>query len=91
LYKKCGRHDIEAESINTDEEQFTTQFFNFVRKHQDIIISQVSVPQINLDISIGFTLSSAALLLITKSTMWMTSMNLALHTNLCQWQDVKDH
>jgi hypothetical protein len=29
-----------------------------MRKHLDIIINQVSVPQINLDIGIGFTLSS---------------------------------
>jgi hypothetical protein len=48
-YKKRGRHDIDAESAN-NEEQFTTQFFNFMRKHSNIIISQVSVPQINLDI-----------------------------------------
>jgi hypothetical protein len=49
MYKKCGRHDIDAESTNI-EEQFATQFFNYMRKHLDIIISQVSVPQINLDI-----------------------------------------
>jgi hypothetical protein len=29
LYKKCGRHDIEAESTN-NEEQFASQFFNFL-------------------------------------------------------------
>jgi hypothetical protein len=50
MYKKHGRHDIDAESAN-NEEQFVTQFFNVMRKHPDIIISQVSVPQINLDIS----------------------------------------
>jgi hypothetical protein len=50
MYKKHGRHDIDAESAN-NEEQFATQFFNFMRKYPDIIISQVSVPQINLDIS----------------------------------------
>jgi hypothetical protein len=50
MYKKCGRHDIDAESAN-NEEQFATQFSNFMRKHPDIVISQVSVPQINLDIS----------------------------------------
>jgi hypothetical protein len=49
MYKKPGRHDIEAESAN-NEEQFTSQFFNFMRKHPDIIISQVSAQQINLDI-----------------------------------------
>jgi hypothetical protein len=49
MYKKHGRHDIDAESVN-NEEQFVTQFFNFMRKHPDIIISQVFVPQINLDI-----------------------------------------
>jgi hypothetical protein len=43
MYKKHGRHDINAESAN-NEEQFVTQFFNFMRKHSDIIISQVSVP-----------------------------------------------
>jgi hypothetical protein len=30
--------------------QFETQFFNFMRKHPNTIISQVSIPQINLDI-----------------------------------------
>jgi hypothetical protein len=49
MYKKCGRHDIDAESAN-NEEQFATQFFNFMRKHLEIVISHVSVPQINLDI-----------------------------------------
>jgi hypothetical protein len=49
MYKKNGRHDIDAESAN-NEEQFATQFFTFMRKHPDIIISQVSVSQINLDI-----------------------------------------
>jgi hypothetical protein len=49
MYKKHGRHDIDAESAN-NEKQFVTQFFNFMRKHPDIVISQVSVPQINLDI-----------------------------------------
>jgi hypothetical protein len=47
---KHGRHNIDAESID-NEEQFATQLFNFIRKHPYIIISQVSVPQINLDIS----------------------------------------
>jgi hypothetical protein len=51
MYKKCGRHDIDVESIN-NEEQFATRLFNFMRKHPDIVISQVSVPQINLDIGI---------------------------------------
>jgi hypothetical protein len=43
MYKKCERHDIEAESAN-NEEQFASQFFNFLRKHQELVISQVSVP-----------------------------------------------
>jgi hypothetical protein len=47
MYKKRGRHDIDA----NNEEQFATQLYNFMRKHPYIIISQVSVPQINLDIS----------------------------------------
>jgi hypothetical protein len=38
MYKKCERHDIDAESAN-NEEQFATQFFNTTRKHPDIIIS----------------------------------------------------
>jgi hypothetical protein len=38
MYKKHGRHDIEAESTN-NEEQFATQFFNFIRKQSDIVIS----------------------------------------------------
>jgi hypothetical protein len=49
MYKKHGRHDIDVESAN-NEEQFATRFFNFMRKYLDIIISQVSVLQINLDI-----------------------------------------
>jgi hypothetical protein len=50
MYKKCGRHDIEAESTN-NEGQFASQFFNFFRKHPELVISQVSVPQINLEVS----------------------------------------
>jgi hypothetical protein len=46
MYMKHGRHDIDA----NNEEQFPTQFYNFIRKHPDIVISQVSVTQINLDI-----------------------------------------
>jgi hypothetical protein len=49
MYKKHGRHDIDAKSAN-NEEQFVTQFINFMGKHPDIVISQVSIPQINLDI-----------------------------------------
>jgi hypothetical protein len=49
MYKKHGRHDIEAESTN-NEEQFASQFFNFLRKHPKLVISQVSVPQINLKV-----------------------------------------
>jgi hypothetical protein len=59
LYKKCGRHNIDVESANNNEEQLTTQFFKFMRKHPYIIISQLFVPQINLDIGTRFTLSSA--------------------------------
>jgi hypothetical protein len=33
-----------------NEEQFATQFYNFMRKHSYIVISQVSIPQINFDI-----------------------------------------
>jgi hypothetical protein len=74
MYKKCGRHDINVESTN-NEEQFATQFFNLMRKHPYIIISQVSVPQINLDISTASLQGVPAPLPITKSTLWMTSMN----------------
>jgi hypothetical protein len=49
MYKKCGRHDIEEESTN-NKVQFASQFFNFMRKHPELIISQVSVPQINLKV-----------------------------------------
>jgi hypothetical protein len=49
MSKKRGRHDIEVESAN-NEEQFATRFFNFMRKHPELIITQVSVPQINFDI-----------------------------------------
>jgi hypothetical protein len=38
MYKKHGRHDIEAESTN-NEEQFASQFFNFLRKHPKLVIS----------------------------------------------------
>jgi hypothetical protein len=74
MYKKRGIHDIDAESAN-NEEEFATQFFNFMKKHLDIIISQVSVPQINLDIGTASLQVVSAPLPITKSTMWMTSMN----------------
>jgi hypothetical protein len=50
LYKKHGRYDKDVESANNNEKKFATQFYNFMSKHPDIIISQVSVPQINLDI-----------------------------------------
>jgi hypothetical protein len=52
MYKKRGRHDIKAESTN-NEEQFASQFFNFLRKHPELVISQVSVPQINLEVNIA--------------------------------------
>jgi hypothetical protein len=55
MYRKSGRHDKDAEYANNDEEQFVTRFFSFIRKHPDIVINHVSVPQINLDISIGLT------------------------------------
>jgi hypothetical protein len=77
MYKKRGRLDTDAESTN-NEEQFATQFYNFMRKHPDIIISQVSIPQINLDIDTTLLRTMPALLPITRSTMWMTSMNAPL-------------
>jgi hypothetical protein len=49
MYKKHGRHDIEVESAN-NQEQFASRFFNFMRKHPELIISQVYVPQINLKV-----------------------------------------
>jgi hypothetical protein len=52
MYKKRGRHDIEEDSAN-NEEQFASQFFNFMRKHPEFVISQVSVPQINLEVGIA--------------------------------------
>jgi hypothetical protein len=52
MYKKHGRQDI----ATNNEEQFATQFYNFMRKHLDIVISQVSIPQINLDISTALPL-----------------------------------
>jgi hypothetical protein len=59
MYKKLGRHDTNTESANNDKEQFASQFFNFMRKHPNIIITQMSVLQINLDTSTGLTPSSA--------------------------------
>jgi hypothetical protein len=61
MYKQRGRHDKDVDSTNNDEEQFVTQFFNFMRKHPNIVISLVFVPQVNLDIGTGFTLSSVGL------------------------------
>jgi hypothetical protein len=49
MYKKHGRYYIDIEYAN-NEEQFATQFFNFMRKYPDIVISQLYIPQINLDI-----------------------------------------
>jgi hypothetical protein len=46
MYKKHGRLDIDEESAN-NEDQFATQLYNFMRKHPDIVISQVFVSQIN--------------------------------------------
>jgi hypothetical protein len=50
MYKKRGRHDIEVESAN-NEDQFVSQFFNFIGKYSELVISQVSAPQINLEVS----------------------------------------
>jgi hypothetical protein len=74
MYKKRGRHDIEAESAN-NEEQFASRFFNFLRKHPELVISQVFVPQLNLEVGTTMPQVLPAPLLITKSTLWMTSMN----------------
>jgi hypothetical protein len=49
MYKKRGIHNIDAESTN-NKEKFVTRFFKFMRKHPDIVISQVSISQIDLDI-----------------------------------------
>jgi hypothetical protein len=38
MYKKRGRNNIDVESAN-NEEQFVTQFFNFMRKQPGIVIS----------------------------------------------------
>jgi hypothetical protein len=79
MYKKHGRHDIEVESAN-NQEQFASRFFNFMRKHPELIISQVYVPQINLKVGTAMPQlvplrAVPAMLPITKSTLWMTSMN----------------
>jgi hypothetical protein len=39
MYMKCGRHDKDKDFSNNDEDQFATKFFNFMRKHPDIVIS----------------------------------------------------
>jgi hypothetical protein len=49
MYKKRGRHDVEAESTY-NEEQLVSQFFKFLRKHPELVISEVSVPPINLEV-----------------------------------------
>jgi hypothetical protein len=54
----CGGHPYVQEAWKTqyrsesanNEEQFASQFFDFMRKHPKLIISQVSVPQINLEL-----------------------------------------
>jgi hypothetical protein len=79
MYKKHGRHDIEAESAN-NEEQFVSQFFNFMRKHPELIISQVFVPQMNLEVGTATPQVVPAPSITgsapdNKSTLWMTSMN----------------
>jgi hypothetical protein len=42
MYRKRGRLDIDVESRN-NEEQFASQFYNFMRTHPDVIISQVRI------------------------------------------------
>jgi hypothetical protein len=38
MYKKCERHDIEAESAN-NEEQFATQLINFMENtHNSLLV-----------------------------------------------------
>jgi hypothetical protein len=54
MNKKRGRHNTEVESAN-NEEQFATRFFNSMRKHPKLNITQVSVPQINFDIGTAMT------------------------------------
>jgi hypothetical protein len=65
MYKKRERDDIDAESAN-NEEQFATQFFNFMRKHLDIVISRCLFHK---------SIWISAPIPTTKSTLWMTSMN----------------
>jgi hypothetical protein len=71
MYKKRGRNDIEAESAN-NKEQFASQFFNFLKKHLELVISQVSVSQVNLKVGTATPQVVPAPLPITKSTLWMT-------------------
>jgi hypothetical protein len=76
MYKKHGRHDIDAESTN-NEEQFASQFFNFMRKHPNIVISQVSVQQINLDIGTASlrAVPTPSSTLAYQNSLWITSVN----------------
>jgi hypothetical protein len=73
MYKKCGRHNKDTKSAYNNEEKFATQFFICMRKHLDIIISHVSVPQVNLDVGNGFTLSSAGSTPNDQKYLWKTS------------------
>jgi hypothetical protein len=91
MYKKCGRHDKDEDFANNDEEQFATKFFNFMRKHPDIVISQLSTPQINLDIGTRFTLSSADSAPDNQKYHMDDINDSPLHTTLCQRQDIKNH
>jgi hypothetical protein len=82
MYKKRGRLDIDVESAN-NEEQCATQFYNFMRKHPHVVISQVSIPQINLDIGTASPRavpapSRASSTPDPQKALWMTSLNLTL-------------
>jgi hypothetical protein len=78
MYMKHGRRqDIEVGFAN-NEVQFASQFFNFLRKHPELIISQMSVPQVNLEVGPTTPQVVPAPLPITKSTMCMTAMNPSL-------------
>jgi hypothetical protein len=72
MHKKCGRHDKVEESTNNDEDQFATQFFNFMRNTKTSLIVRYLFHKSIWISALDSLRAVPAPLPITKSTMWMT-------------------
>jgi hypothetical protein len=72
MYKKCGRHDKDEESTNNDEDQFATQFFNFMRNTKTSLLVRYLFHKSIWISALDSLQAVPAPLPITKSTMWMT-------------------